>query len=146
MMDLTYQQVIARAAAIKEAFGESSPTIYLRDPQPPYSKAATFDANGTYRLGINTSGYFSCYVQGIECKWSFDLEGWGANGTGQLAPRIDAIRDVLASLEGVARQQFREWLVAVATKVRNDAAELRGVADDQAAKAAILADIAGATE
>jgi hypothetical protein len=144
MKEFTYAEVVAKAPQIKAVMGES-PTVYLRDePNPPYEKACEFEAGSSVRLGTHVSGYFTAVVQGVRCRWSFDLESYGASGTGQLAPRTDAIRAVMAKLEGRAREQFRDWLVEVATKIRTDATEWRNHADAYINKANVLADIAGA--
>lgn len=142
MKDLKYSEVVAKADSIKAVMGPE-PTIYLRDAMPPYEKACAFEPGCAIRLSTNVSGYFTAVVKGIRCRWSFDLEDRGANGTGSLAPNVEAIGSVMRRLEGTARTQFRDWLVEVATKVRADAAELRSTADQQTAKAATLADIAG---
>jgi hypothetical protein len=136
--DLTVSQVRAQAAHLI-ALGV---TVCLKDAEPPFEQAESFEDGCTVRLGVNTSGYFTATIEGVRVKWSFNLEGWGANGTGELQPRIEECRRVVQRLQGPAKDQFRQWLADVAGKVGKDAAEWRASADSYAAKAAILADLA----
>lgn len=142
MKEFTYDEVVAKADQIKAVMGDQ-PTVYLRDANPPYGKACEFESGCMVRLGTHVSGYFTAVVKGIRCRWSFDLESHDASGTGEIAPRLEHIRSVMGKLDGRAKQQFRAWLVSVATTIRADAADWRSRADAYTAKAAVIADIAG---
>lgn len=145
LYDMSFADVKEKAALLKELYGEKA-SIYLRhDSDFPYSEATGFEAGGTVRLGMNTSGYFTANAGGIAVKRSFDLESWGANGTGALAPNIAALRAVMAQLRGPAKKQFAAWIAEVAANIRKEAAEWRERADSYGAKGALLAEIAEST-
>jgi hypothetical protein len=137
---MTYAEVVAKAEAIKAI--DPSATVYLDEKDPPYEKAHAFEPGSTIRLGTSTSGYFVAKVQGITVKWSYDLEDWGANGSGELQPRIDAARKVIGRLDAKARRDFREWLMTVAHNMESSATEIRVRADAQLMRCRALADVA----
>lgn len=147
MKEFTYEELVAKADAVKEIMG-TEPVVFLRPSAGPmslpFNRAHSFEPGGTVRFGVITSGWFVATVKGIHAKWSFDLESWGDNGTSSLNPRIHACREVMRQLEGRARDQFRGWLLEVAAKLREEAQKSQGFADQLNAKAAAVIEVSGA--
>lgn len=149
MLDLTYKKAVEKAIALKD-LGQTKLFLSGRcgGTDYPWHLVTECHAGGTHRLGIPVSVNFCAEDSevGLTFVWFFDIEKRDANGSGSFDIDTEACRWAMSQLPEAARSSFRQFLLATAKAVRERAAELQTVADQQRVAAQILSDLcAGAT-
>lgn len=107
MYDLTYESAVKNAEHLL-ALGQT--TVYLRDDNPPWSRAVRVEAGSSYRFAGPTSCYVIAEEAGLELKWSVDFEGRDANGRGVSLFDRERLREVALKLPPSARKGFSALL------------------------------------
>jgi hypothetical protein len=122
-------------------------SVYLTGNSLPWHLVTAFESGGTHRLGVSVSLSFTAkHSSGLTFRWSFDLEGRGANGESQFKIATSRIRDMLAQLPPHIAEQVRDHLTQIASKVRERADEYSRAAVDQHAAADALIRIGAVVE
>lgn len=121
LIDLTYENVRKNIDSMR-ALGLTRETVYLRDEREnyPWHLATRFEAGGSHRMDIDTSGRFYATdpVLGVTMSWSFEIEPWSANGKGHYELDVDGIAAVIDLITGAAREQFLVYLKDCRDKVK----------------------------
>lgn len=141
MLDMTYAQATAKAAALKE-IGQG--VVYLRkEDDLPWHLATHCESGSSYRLNIPVSAWVHAFdpETGLAFRWSLDLEGHGANGASTYEINVKGCRKAMQKMPAIARDSLREWLMAAANAVREKGVEYQKVADQQFVQAKQLSDL-----
>jgi hypothetical protein len=113
----------------------------------PWEFVTTLRPGGTHRLDMDTSVWVAAdHPSGLTLRWSFDIERRSADGKGYYEIDTETVRLVMWALQPTARPQFREYLLDCANKVAAKAHEWREITARQDTDAAILFDLARATD
>jgi len=135
MAELTYEKAIKNVAALKK-LGQTD--IFLHGKDVPWHIADKCQPEGTHRMDMATSVWFSGTEKGLRFRWSFDIEPLSASGKGSYEIDVDACRKVIRSLKGKALGDFQQYLADCAAKVKARGKEFQAAAERQFSDAMTL--------
>lgn len=143
MSQPTYQSLMENPDNTIALLGKG-PHYLSDDDFKPWHLVTDCKPGGSHRMELDTNVWFLAKnpSNGLEFRWSFDIEPYSANGTGSYAIDAAACRDVMTRLPITARTQFRTYLSDCADKVQKKGLEWREIANKQLRDAAELHDLA----